>query len=123
MIALRGLHRQVRPAAEWAHAVARHFGVPVQVTSTFRDWQTQRRLRERFERCVAEGRFPSPGPCQFPANRPGDSAHNWSLAWDSTTEPRFQAWWDHVRRLAGFQVLENDRIHAQVPRWRQLVDR
>lgn len=123
MIQLRGLHRSIRPAAEWTHAVARFYGVPAEVTSTYRDWQTQARLRARFETCVAAGNFPGPGPCRFPANRPGDSAHNYGLAWDSVTPSWAQDWWNEVRRAAGFEVLEHDQIHAQVPRWRQLVGR
>lgn len=118
---LRGLHPEVRQRAEWAHAVARHFGVNARITSTFRPWDLQLRLRRKFEQCQAEGRFPSAPDCLFPANRPGDSAHNFGLAWDSVVDPRFQDWWDHVRGLAGFEVLPNDRIHAQVPGWRSFV--
>ncbi len=119
---LRGLHPQVREAAEWALAWARHYDVPVTVTSTLRPWAQQQRLRERFEKCVREGRFPTPGTeCAFPANRPGDSAHQFGLAWDSVVPSWAQSWWDEVRRLAGFHVLPNDRIHAEVPQWRSYV--
>jgi len=118
---LGGLHPALRPNAEWSLAVAQHFGVPVRVTSVFRGWVAQKRLRDRFELCVARGQFGRPGPCRWPANRPGDSAHNFGFAYDSVTEPRFQRWWDHVREVAGFEVLPNDPPHAQLPSWRGFV--
>jgi len=122
-ISLRGLHPEVRDAAEWALGWANHYNVPVTVTSTLRPWAEQAALRKCFEECVAQGRFPSPGPCAFPANEPGDSAHNFGLAWDSVVPAQFQQWWNHVRELAGFEVLPNDVIHAQVPNWRNHVTR
>lgn len=119
---LRGLHADVRDAAEWALKWADYYGVPVTVTSTLRPWEQQERLRRRWE---AAG---SPPSCVrtatglvCPANRPGDSAHNYGLAWDSTVPDRYQDWWDQIRSLAGFRVPPNDRIHAEVPNWRQFV--
>ena len=112
-ISTRGLHPEVRLRADWALGWAAHYNVPVTVTSTRRTWEEQQRLRTRWEQ----------GKSKFPANKPGDSAHQWGLAWDSVTEPEYQAWWNEVRRLAGFEVLSHDRIHAQVPNWRQYVQR
>ena len=119
---LRGLHEAVRPLADWALGWARYYNVPVTVTSSYRSWQSQADLRRRWERagrpasCI---RTPTGLVC--PANRPGDSAHNYGLAWDSTTEPRYQAWWNHVRTLAGFSVPPHDEVHAEVPNWRSYV--
>lgn len=125
---LRGLHSALRPNAEAALTWAAHFGVPVTVTSVYRSVEDQRRLRLAWERCVAEGRWrpelPAPDRpegCKFPANRPGDSAHNYRLAWDSVVPRRFQPWWNHVRRAMGFEVLEHDPIHAQLRGWRRIV--
>ena len=120
-IKLTPLHPEVKAAAEWSLAWSDFYGVPVTVTSGFRSWAEQTRLRRNFEQCVATGRFPSAPDCLFPANVPGDSSHNFGLSWDSVTEPRYQAWWNHVRELAGFEVLANDVVHAQVPSWRQFV--
>lgn len=120
-ISLRGLHPAVRPAAQWTLDVAAHYNVPVTVTSTLRTWNEQRALRARYEKCLREGRFPGPGPCRFPANRPGDSSHNYGLSFDSTVPDHLMDWWAHVRRLAGFHVPVNDKIHAEVPNWRQYV--
>lgn len=118
---LSGLHTALRPNAQWALDVAAFYDVPVNVTSVFRSWTAQKRLRDNFERCVASGQFGKTAKCRFPANRPGDSAHNHGLAWDSTVPPEFQDWWTHVRRLAGFEVLPNDIIHAQLTSWRDFV--
>ena len=101
----------MRERAELAHRIARYYGIPTFVTSTFRSWAEQQRLRERWEQ----------GKSRFPANVPGDSAHNFGLAWDSTTEPETQADWDYIRWWVGFDVPGNDHIHAEVPGWRQYV--
>lgn len=111
MISLRGLHPVVRQRAELAHQLAERFRIPTFVTSTFRSWEEQDRLRKKF----------LAGKSNFPANAPGDSAHNYGLAWDSTTEPEFQADWDLIRWWVGFDVPPNDNIHAEVPGWRQFV--
>lgn len=121
-VSLRGLHPEVRRRAEWAIAWANYYGVPVTVTSTVRPWEQQQKLRQRWE---AAGRPSScvrtPTGTVCPANRPGDSAHEHGLAWDSDVPPRFRAWWQEVRRLAGFAVPSHDEVHAEVPNWRQYV--
>lgn len=122
-LTLAGLHPQVRAAAEWALGVADYYKVPVEVTSGYRSWAEQTRLRRNYEQCVATGRFPSGPDCLYPANRPGDSAHNWGLAFDSTVADWLQPWWTAVREAAGFRVLSNDVIHAEVPGWRSVVSR
>lgn len=118
---LAGLEPSVRAAAEWCVAVAEYYGVPVTVTSGFRSVEHQARLYRNYQRCVAAGEFGKTARCMFPAAPPGSSSHNYGLAWDSTTEPWAQSWWNYVRELAGFQVLPNDIIHAQVPNWQEYV--
>lgn len=121
MLALRGMHETLRPYAEYAHRIAWYYGIEPTVTSVFRDWTKQKYLRDRYEKCLAEGRFPTPGECQYPANRPGDSSHNYGLSWDSVVRPEHQDLWDAIRRYVGFTVPENDRIHAELPDWRTYV--
>lgn len=121
LLKLQALHPDVKEAAEWALAWADFYGVPVTVTSGFRSFQEQATLRRNFERCVATGQMGKTSSCRFPANKPGESSHNFGFSWDSVVPAWAQAWWTHVRELAGFEVLPNDIIHAQVPNWRNFT--
>lgn len=120
LIGLRGLHPEVRRAAEAALELAQEGGLEVRITSSFRSLEEQAILRRRFEMCVAAGRFPSPPDCKYPANRAGDSAHNFGLAFDSVLNRGEQREWDAIREAVGFRVPSNDLIHAEVPGWRDL---
>lgn len=126
---LAGLLPEVRERAELALEWARILGIPVTITSVTRGWAEQTKLRERYESCLARGEkvFPgNPNPgCRYPANRPGDSAHNFGLAWDSWVPdgPWREGWsnwdaWTYLRQWAGFTVPVHDRVHAEVPEWR-----
>lgn len=108
---LRGLNPVVRNAAQVALAWADFFSVPVRVTSGFRSLEEQAELRRRFLQ----------GRSRFPANAPGDSAHNFGLAWDSQVPPEFMPWWIALREWIGFCVPSNDAIHAEVCGWRRFV--
>jgi len=121
MMQLAGLDPELRPYAEAAISTARQYGISVTVTSARRTWAQQTELREHWLRCVSAGKAYSTDPalhCQYPANAPGDSAHNYGLAFDSVVEPRFQHAWNVIRQWHGFRVPENDIIHAEVPNWR-----
>lgn len=106
---LAGLHPEVAERVRWCLDVAAYYDVPVEFTSGFRSLERQAELRADWEA----------GRSRWPANRPGDSSHNYGLAWDSVVPEWAQAWWTYVRELAGFEVLPNDVIHAQVPNWRR----
>lgn len=122
MISLRGLNAAIRPNAQWCLDVAAYYNVPVTVTSAVRPWADQEALRRRYESCLAKGErvyAGNPDPaCRYPANEPGDSAHNFGLAWDSVVPEEYLDWWVAVRRYAGFRVPDNDLIHAEYPDWR-----
>ncbi len=109
MIALRGMDSQLRPYAEYTFELARYYGVTPTVTSVFRGWAEQQRLRARYEA----------GLSRWPANLPGDSAHNFGWAFDSVVPESQQTAWDTIRRYVGWEVLPNDYPHAQLPNWRQ----
>lgn len=111
MIQLRGMHPALRPYAEYAHQWANYAGFRPVVTSVYRTWEEQTRLRQRWES----------GLSNFPANRPGDSAHNYGLAWDSWVEERHRPAWRAIREYVGFRVPENDWIHGELPNWRNYV--
>jgi len=109
MMQLRGLDSRVRPYAEYAFEIARYYGIDPTVTSVYRSWEQQTKLRQRWEQ----------GLSAFPANLPGDSAHNYGWAFDAVVPAHQQSLWDQIRAYVGFEVLPNDIIHAQVPNWRQ----
>lgn len=122
MIALRGLGPGLRPWAEYAVKWAEYVGIPVRVTSVVRTWAEQATLYRRYRTAVGSGRFPS-ASVPYPANRPGDSAHQYRLAWDSVVSPEFQNDWNEIRRQIGWTVPSNDLIHAEYPGWRNYVRR
>lgn len=116
---LAGLHPAVRPHAEYAMWIAHQFGIKPTITSVVRGWAKQAELRATYERCLAQGRVGQPGECRWPANKPGDSSHQWGLSFDSwVPDDQMQAW-AAIRRYVGFAVPEHDVIHAEVPNWRQ----
>lgn len=110
-IQLRGLDSRVRPYAEYALQLASHYRIPVTVTSVRRTWAEQLRLYKRY----------LAGRSRFPANRPGDSSHQFGLSFDSVVAPSDQANWNAIRRWIGFGVPDNDQIHAEVPGWRGVI--
>jgi hypothetical protein len=118
-IHLRGLHPIVRERAELALSWAHRYGLSVTITSGYRNWAEQEKLRADYERKLAAGQQ------TWPANKPGDSAHNFGFAWDSwvpgdARENSGEWWlWTYLRKYAGFHVPDHDRPHAEVPNWRQ----
>lgn len=120
-IQTRGLHDQLRPYADWSLDLAAQYGIKPVVTSVLRSWENQTTLRRKFENCVARGRFPSPPDCKYPANRPGDSAHNYGLAWDSWVPADQMPLWIAIREYVGWRVPRNDLIHSELPQWRSYV--
>lgn len=111
-----------RERAAQTIAYARQLGIEVVVTSVVRSRKEQRELRDAYDACVAAGREGEPGVCQYPANRAGDSAHEYGFAWDSTPVKKEQMdAWIRVRKLFGWRVPNNDPVHAEVPRWRDAL--
>jgi len=127
MIALRGLHLGIRPYAEYAVNLAQYYGLAPQITSVYRGMAQQQRLRSNWEDCVARGLYPSATSlgyglsCKWPANSPGDSGHNYGLAWDSWVPDDQMADWVAIREWVGWEVPPNDQIHAQLPSWRSYI--
>lgn len=111
MIQLRGLHAELRPYAEHAVRWANHYGINPTITSVYRTWEEQQRLRMAY----------LAGRSRFPANRPGDSAHNFGLAWDSWVPEGQRPSWRWIREQIGWRVPPNDWIHSELPNWRDVV--
>jgi len=130
MLPLSSLHPEVLERVQWLLAVAKANQIPVTITSTARSTAAQKLLRENWDECRARGLFPSaaslaPGySCKYPANKPGDSAHQFGLAFDSVVPDDWLPAWTWLRELAGFKVLDEngDPIHAEVPNWRTFRD-
>lgn len=121
---LGGLNPALQPYARWCLDVAAAYGVPITVTSVYRPTSQQRELYEQYQACLRAGTFgTSRCPTRWPANPPGQSAHEYGLAWDSVAPEHAQAWWKSVREFAGFRVPANDVIHAEYPNWRDVVFR
>lgn len=121
MIALRGMHEQLRPYAEYAHQLAEAYGIHPTVTSVKRTWEKQLELWNNFQRCKAEGKYPWAEGCRYPANQPGDSSHNYGLSWDSWVPAGDMPLWIAIRRYVGFRVPDHDPIHAEYPEWRSVL--
>jgi len=95
---LRGMDSRIRPYAEWALEIANAYGIDPTITSVYRTWENQARLRERYEQ----------GLSAFPANKPGDSSHNYGWSFDSVVRADQQPTWDAIRAYVGFEVLPNE---------------
>ncbi len=123
--AFRQLHPQLQPYADYCLQWASYSGIPVTVTSVLRESTRQAQLRRQFEECLERGERIWPGNpdprCRYPANRPGDSAHEYGLAWDSACALARLPEWMAIRRAVGWTVPDNDPIHAELPLWRQYL--
>ena len=108
MFALRGLDPDIRDRAECAFKMAQAEGLAPVVTSVRRSWAEQLVLRKKWES----------GQSEFPANQPGDSAHQFGLAFDSWVPDDQMAQWKTIRECVGLFVPAGDLIHAERPQWR-----
>jgi len=100
-----GLRAYADYAVRWANAN----GIKPVITSVYRSWAEQERLRARY----------LAGQSKWPANRPGDSAHNYGWAFDSWVPEAQMPVWAAIRRAIGWDVPDHDIIHAGLPSWRQ----
>jgi len=108
VFSLRGLEPEVRAKAECAFQLAHSYNMLPVVTSVRRNWAEQLVLRRKWESGLSE----------FPANKPGDSAHQFGLAFDSVVPDAQMGLWKTIRECVGFFVPAGDLIHAERPDWR-----
>ena len=57
----------------------------------------------------------------YPVARPGESAHNFGMAFDSSVPEAYKPTWKYIREYLGFRVPADDIVHAEVPNWRSYV--
>lgn len=91
----------------------RQYGFSPIVTSTYRSKQEQLKLYRDW----LAGKSP------WPANPPGQSGHQYGMAWDSWVPDAYMPAWTTIREQAGWRVPPNDVIHAEVPSWPNFVRR
>lgn len=122
-IALRGLHEELRPYAEFTLQLGRIYGLDPTITSVLRSSAEQSRLYDRFQLCLSQGKFRDGETygCQYPANPPGSSSHEYGVAWDSWVPDEHMPLWTAIRRAVGWRVPETDLVHAELPGWRDLI--
>lgn len=119
---LSGLQPWLRPYAEYAVQVMQlnsggvvdargriQGGITPTITSGYRSIEKQKEL------------YANRASNPYPVNRPGDSAHNFGLAFDSDVPDQWMPLWIAVRRYVGFTVPANDEVHAEYPNWRSLL--
>lgn len=121
MASLRGLHPVVRQRAEQAIRYAQSVGIRPVVTSGKRSRSKQIKLYGHYQACLRSGQQGRVQGCMFPANPPGQSAHEYGLAFDSYVPPNQVAAWTQIREAFGFRVPDNDWVHGEVPNWRSKV--
>lgn len=106
---LNGLEPSLIPYVDAALRAASRLGIAVKVTSVRRNWGEQEELFARYRAGLSE----------FPANAPGDSPHQYGVAWDSTVPAAQQQKWDAIRAFYGWKLYPHDKVHAEYPNWRQ----
>lgn len=103
-----GLEPVLVPYAEEAFRIAQRMNIRPRLTSVRRNWGEQEELYANYQR----------GLSQFPANAPGDSPHQYGVAWDSAVPAVDQAAWDRIRASLGWKLYPHDPVHAEFPNWR-----
>lgn len=97
-----GLQPWLRPYAIWLYQVAQLNGLQPRITSVYRSFERQRVLRERWER----------GESQLYAALPGESKHQYGLAFDMVTRDNTAL--GNLWRQMGGKWWDSDYPHFEV---------
>lgn len=111
MLSMSGMDPRLRQHAEDTIAYAQRQGLRVNVVSVRRSEAEQRKLYENWKA----------GINRWPAEPPGQSAHQYGVAFDATVPPGQQEAWNWVRSAFGWRIYGNDPPHAEYPNWVQVV--
>lgn len=104
-----GLEPSLVPYAEACFRMAQRLNIRPQLTSVRRNWGEQEELYANYRR----------GLSKFPANPPGESPHQYGVAWDSSVPAVDQPMWDRIRAYYGWKLYPHDPVHAEFPNWRE----
>lgn len=107
----RGLDDRLVPYAEEAMRRAASYNVHPVITSTRRTWGQQERLYANYLR----------GLSKYPANPPGQSAHQYGVAFDSVVPDPEWPLWNAIRASLGWKLYANDPVHAELPNWQSIA--
>lgn len=108
MLGFAGMDPRLRAHAEATVAFAERYGIVPTIISVRRSYEEQQKLWQNY----------LAGKSKWPANPPGDSAHEYGVAFDATVKPEHQEAWNYIRRGFGWTVHASDLPHAEYPNWR-----
>ena len=108
MISFAGFDPRLRAHAEATVLYAERLGIKPNIISVRRNYGEQAKLYANYKS----------GLSRWPAEPPGQSAHQYGVAFDSTVKPEHQEAWNAIRRGFGWFVPEQDIPHAAFPNWR-----
>lgn len=110
MLGFAGMDPRLRAHAEATVAYAERLGIVPVIVSVRRNEVEQTKLYQNY----------LAGKSRWPANPPGDSAHQYGVAFDTTVPPAQQEAWNNIRRGFGWTVPPSDIPHAEFPNWRSV---
>jgi predicted amidohydrolase YtcJ len=112
MLGFAGMDERLRHHAEATVSYAEKFGIVPVIISVRRNYAEQAKLYSNYRA----------GKSKWPANPPGQSAHQYGVAFDATVKPEHQEAWNYIRRGFGWRVHETDPPHAEYPDWQSVRD-
>lgn len=105
------MDERLRNHAEDTIAYAHRLGIDPIVTSVRRNEAEQRKLYAVY----------TSGRSRYPASPPGQSSHQYGVAFDTSVPAHQLATWTAVRRAFGWLAPDSDTVHAEWPGWRSYV--
>ena len=108
VLGFAGMDARIRAHAERTVQAALDEGIRVNVISVRRQYADQMKLWQDY----------LAGRSRWPANPPGDSAHEYGVAFDATVPEGDYPRWFAIRKAYGWATFAGDPPHAEYPNWR-----
>jgi len=105
-----GLDERLRPHADATVGYAEKAGLHPVIISVRRRFDEQAKLYSDYRA----------GLSKWPAAPPGESAHQYGVAFDVVVPAEEQAAWNYIRRGFGWRVSDGDPPHAEFPGWQSV---